>query len=98
MKILSFSYCFPNQFNPNWGVFIAQRLSAFSTIENIDLEVCSPIPKFPIFSNFKSRIPPKLEENRGLRVYHPTYFYIPKVLKFLDGKFYAQGLYGWVYN
>jgi len=96
MRILSLSYCYPNAVKPNWGVFIAQRLSALSKVKNIELEVCAPVPRFPIITHLKEKIPPKEEENRGLTVYHPRYFYIPKYMKHLDGKLYAHGLLPWV--
>jgi len=96
MKILSFSYCFPNAIRPTWGIFIAQRLAALSQRENVELEVCAPVPMFPIVSHLQSDIPPLQETNRGLTVHHPRYFYVPKFMKHLDGKFYARGLLPWV--
>ena len=95
MRILSFSYCFPNEFKPTWGVFIAQRLSAFSKKENIELEVCAPIPTFPVLSTRFGNLPTPTEKNRGLNVYHPRYFYLPKLFKQFDGLFYAKGLFPW---
>lgn len=96
MRVLSFSYCFPNRVNPTWGVFIAQRLAALSQLEDVELEVCAPVPMFPIVSHLQSDIPPLQETNRGLTVHHPRYFYVPKFMKHLDGKLYARGLLPWV--
>lgn len=96
MRVLSFSYCFPNRVNPTWGVFIAQRLTALSQREDVELEVCAPVPMFPIVSHLQSGIPPLQETNHGLTVHHPRYFYVPKFMKHLDGKLYARGLLPWV--
>ncbi|MCD4811497.1 glycosyltransferase [bacterium] len=98
MKVLSFSYCFPNAVRPTWGIFIAQRLAALSQREDVELEICAPVPTFPIVSHLQSDIPPLQETKSGLTVHHPRYFYVPKFMKHLDGKFYARGLLPWVRN
>ena len=98
MKVLSFSYCFPNCKKPDWGVFTAQRLAVLNQREEIELEVCAPSPYFPIISYFQNNILPSAENNRGLKVYHPRYFYFPRYFKKFDAKLYAQGLLTWVHN
>lgn len=98
MRILSFSYCFPNKYKPTWGIFVAQRLKALSQRPNIELEVCAPVPRFPVITSSFQKIPPKIENTFGLLVHHPRFFYIPRYLKHLDAYFYAKGLYSWLKN
>ena len=93
MKILSFSYCFPNLSNPAWGMFVFQRLAALGRQE--ELQVCSPVPWFPLLAGKHDKN--SLEESwQGLVVQRPTFFYIPGILKNLDAHFYARGLRHWL--
>ncbi|MGD9826222.1 glycosyltransferase [Desulfobacter sp.] len=91
MKILSFSYCFPNETNPNWGIFVFQRIKALSKFA--DLQVCSPVPWFPFLAPGK-----KIVHGiwKGLEVSRPRFFYTPKILKNNDARFYARGILPWV--
>lgn len=92
MRILSFSYCFPNQANPAWGVFVYQRLAALARLET--LRVCSPVPWFPgVGSN---GVCPDAQPWKELIVHRPRFFYFPRILKNSDAWFYAQGLKGWL--
>ena len=91
MKILSFSYCFPNGSNPSWGIFVYQRLAALAKLT--DLKVCSPVPWFPVVMQASAE---RHEQNwNGLRVSRPRFFYIPKYMKNRDARFYASGLRPW---
>ncbi|WP_321495886.1 glycosyltransferase [uncultured Desulfobacter sp.] len=91
MKVLSFSYCFPTQANPNWGIFVFQRTNALAKF--VDLKVCSPVPWFPFLApggktahgNWK-----------GLEISRPRFFYTPKFFKNNDARFYARGILPWV--
>lgn len=94
MKILSFSYCFPNSANPNWGIFVFQRLSSLSEIE--DLKVCSPVSWFPLLSSFKKKNGNQVQSLNGLDVYRPDFFCIPKFFKNYDAKLYAKDIKKWV--
>lgn len=92
MKILSFSYCFPNSSNPAWGIFVYQRLAALA--KTTELKVCSPVPWFPGLTG-KAGHSDKQEWN-GLPVYRPRFFYIPRFMKNQDAGFYAKGLRSWL--
>ncbi|MBN2339510.1 MAG: glycosyltransferase [Acidobacteria bacterium] len=92
MKILSFSYCFPNERNPSWGVFVYQRLKALAELE--ELQVCSPVPWFPILKPKVASTGP--EPWQGLKVHRPGFFYLPGLMKNADARFYAQGLKRWL--
>lgn len=94
MKILSFSYCFPNRANPNWGVFVCQRLRAMAAVE--ELEVVSPVPSFPIFSRLRGWHGEVRGTWEGMTVHRPRFFYLPGVFKWLDGPLYERGLKRWL--
>lgn len=93
MKILSFSYCFPNHVNPTWGMFVFQRLAALGRQE--DLQVCSPVPWFPLLTRKHNK---SLSEElwQELVVHRPGFFYIPGILKNLDARWYTLGLRHWL--
>lgn len=93
MKILSFSYCFPKEANPNWGIFVFQRIKALSKF--VDMRVCSPIPWFPFLA---SGAKTTNENWKGLGITRPRFFYTPKILKNNDARFYARGILPWVKN
>ena len=94
MRVLSFSYCFPNRVNPTWGVFIAQRLAAFSQREK--LQVCSPAPWFPVLSARRGDPGPEKDAWKELTVHRPRFFYFPGVFKNHDARFYSKGLSRWL--
>jgi len=94
LKILSFSYCYPNQTNRSWGVFVHQRLLALSKIN--ELNVCSPSPWFPLLSMKTGNPGPVRDSVQGLAVYRPRFFYVPKMLKDQDARFYAHGIRRWL--
>jgi glycosyltransferase involved in cell wall biosynthesis len=93
MKILSFSYCFPNHTNKNWGVFVFQRIAGVAKIE--DIKVCSPVPWFPLLTPGKSINGNEKEILNGLEIHRPHFFYTPKVFKNYDARFYARGIRTW---
>ncbi len=92
MRVLSFSYCFPNPSKPNWGVFVYQRLAALATLA--DVQVIAPVPVFPLWTRLHGPLPPLHDNLAGLVVHRPRYFYVPGVFKRLDGPLYARGLRG----
>jgi len=94
MKILSFSYCFPTQANPNWGVFVCQRLAGVALRATV--EMVAPVPTFPLLSRTVGDGAMGSEMCRGLTVHRPTFFYLPGILKSLDARFYARGLRRWL--
>ena len=91
MKILSFSYCFPNETNPNWGIFVFQRIKALSKF--VDLRVCTPVPWFPFLAPGGKIVH---GDWKGLEISRPRFFYTPKILKNNDARFYARGILPWV--
>jgi glycosyltransferase involved in cell wall biosynthesis len=93
MRVLSFSYCFPNRAATTWGVFVLQRLAALR--ELTDLEVVSPYPVFPLYSRLRGGLPPCREELGGLTVHRPRFFYVPGLFKAQDARLYARGIARW---
>ncbi len=94
MKVLSFSYCFPNHIGPSWGVFVLQRLAAMAA--RAELQVVSPAPTFPLVRRRRGRTGPVVDNWRGLTVHRPTFLSFPRVLKSLDGRLYARGVWPWL--
>lgn len=96
MKVLSFSYCFPNSSNKNWGIFVFQRLSALAHFQ--DFKVCSPVPWFPLLKSGDRGKKNEQEMWEGLETHRPRFFYIPGFLKNQDAGFYAKGIRKWLLN
>jgi glycosyltransferase involved in cell wall biosynthesis len=74
-------------------VFVLQRLAALA--KQVDLEVASPVPVFPLWNRLRGGLPAPVEEHGGLTVHYPRWFYVPGVLKTLDGRLYARGIRRW---
>lgn len=94
MNVLTFSTLFPNSRQPNFSVFIKQRMAAVKEKYNVDLRVVAPIPYYP----FKTVGPshwrnlakvPQYESFEGIEVFHPRYLVTPKVGMI----FYARSMY-----
>ena len=94
MNVLSFSYCFPNQFNPTWGVFVQQRLAALAG--QAAVRVVSPQAWFPGSTWRRGAAGPATEDWEGLQVHRPRFLCVPKVLKSFDGRFYSWSLQRWL--
>ena len=90
MRVLSFSYCFPNHGNPTWGIFVYQRLAALARREKV--QVCAPVPWFPLISARRADPGPEKESWMGLTVHRPRFFYFPGVLKNFDARLYFHGV------
>ena len=75
-------------------MFVLQRLAALG--ELAELQVASPMPVFPLLSRLRGQVGPACEHWQGLTVHRPRFFYVPGVLKSLDGWFYSRGLQRWL--
>ena len=80
MKVLTFSTVFPNPAQPVHGLFVFER--ARHAARRADVRVVAPVPWFR-----RSRTIPSATTLGDLRVEHPTFFYVPGILKVLDGLF-----------
>jgi len=89
MKILVFTSLFPNHLNPDFGIFIKNRMFNFAKLDNCEIVVVAPVPYCPPwkflgkwyeFSKIK-----KIEELQGITLYHPRYILIPKISMLVQG-------------
>lgn len=86
MKILAFAYLFPDIKQPSRGIFVYNRLNAIN--KYCEVKIVSPRPFFPFmnyfkqFKNFSKN--PYNEYYKGLEIYRPKFFIIPKYLKWFD--------------
>ncbi len=95
LRVLVITTMFPNPALPNFGIFVARRLRAASTLA--DLVIMSPVPWFPFGTRLERyrhrRLIPERSEVLGLTVLYPRYLSIPRYLKPLDGVFLAASIW-----
>jgi len=81
MKVLVFTSLFPNNMEPNKGVFIKERMR--NVAKYCEIEVVAPVPYFPPIGIFKKWYKFSQIKNRenieGLKTCHPRFFVTPKV-------------------
>ncbi len=83
LKILTFTTLYPNEAQPNHGVFVENRIRHLVESGQARVTVVAPVPYFPFSSRHFGRYGvfarvPAQEERYGLRLYHPRYLVIPK--------------------
>lgn len=84
LRILTFSTLYPNESQPNHGVFVENRLRHLIGTGKVESVVVAPVPYFPArmpgFARWGiyARVP-RLETRHGLTAYHPRYPVIPKI-------------------
>lgn len=82
MKVLTFTSLYPNNIWPNHGVFIQERMTNFAKLNACKIKVVAPIPYFPSIKlgrRLKYSQVVGREVRKGVEVFHPRYFMIPKV-------------------
>lgn len=82
MKVLVFTTVFPNHVQPTHGLFVMERIR--HAARHCEARVVAPIRWYPWR---KMSAVPRREVREGITVEHPIFFYIPGLLKFLDGFF-----------
>jgi glycosyltransferase involved in cell wall biosynthesis len=92
MRVLVLSSTFPSAQQPNRGVFVRHRVRGLS--KRCDVVVVAPVPWFPLNRWLRAErdAVSLLEDQEGLRVYHPRFFSLPRYGKFLDGALYFLSL------
>lgn len=92
MRVLVLASTFPNAQQPTRGVFVRQRVRRLAG--RADLVVVAPLPWFPLNRVLRAErdLVPRVEEQDGMRVYHPRFFSLPRYGKFLDGALYFVSL------
>jgi len=83
LSVASICRSLPNPDDSSSGVFVFRRLAAMSRLA--DIHAVQPVPYFPLVRPLPdwSKSPARVQEN--LYVTHAPMFYIPGVLKSLDG-------------
>lgn len=96
-RLVVFSTLFPSAGQPHAGVFVRERM--FRVGKHLPLIVVAPIAWFPGQSFIRKFKPhfrveaPFKEVQQGIIVYHPRFFSIPGIFKWLDGYFLALSTY-----
>jgi glycosyltransferase involved in cell wall biosynthesis len=80
LRVLTFTTVFPNPVRPEHGLFVLERIRHCAAMA--DIRVVAPRPFYPWPA---MNAVPKREVRAGLAVEHPTFRYVPRVAKWLDG-------------
>ncbi len=98
LRVVVYTRVYPNAAQPNYGLFVRERMRRVAA--EVELVVVSPVPWFPFQGLLRRFRPhyrpwvPALEEQNGIRVYHPRFFCFPGVFKWTDAWFQALGSFG----
>lgn len=92
IRVLLFSTLYPNQEQPNHGVFVENRIRQTLAQGGVAVTVVAPVPFFPFRSGVWGRYAayarvPKIEQRAGLTVHHPRFAAIPRVGTRLTAQF-----------
>jgi teichuronic acid biosynthesis glycosyltransferase TuaC len=84
LRALVFSTLYPNQAQPNHGIFVENRLRHTLAQGGVEATVLAPVPWFPFRNPAFGRYAtyagiPAMETRHGLSVHHPRYPVIPKI-------------------
>jgi teichuronic acid biosynthesis glycosyltransferase TuaC len=84
IRILTFSTLYPNEVQPNHGIFVENRLRHLIGSGAVEAVVVAPTPYFPSRSKVFGRWAdharvPRVERRNGLAVYHPRYVILPAI-------------------
>jgi teichuronic acid biosynthesis glycosyltransferase TuaC len=92
MRVLVLSSTFPNAQQPTRGVFVQHRIRRLA--KRCELVVVAPLPWFPMNRWLRGErdAVAHVEDQAGLRVYHPRFFSLPRYGKCLDGALYFLSL------
>jgi teichuronic acid biosynthesis glycosyltransferase TuaC len=92
MRVLVLSSTFPSAQQPTRGVFVRERVRRLA--RRCEVVVVAPLPWFPMNGLLRGERNAvlKVEDQDGLRVYHPRFFSLPRYGKSLDGALYFLSL------
>lgn len=82
MNVLVFTSLYPNNVQPNHGIFVQERVARVARLPGISVRVVAPVPWYPPFlpgSRSRFRRVRAVESSGGIEVLHPRYTMIPKV-------------------
>lgn len=83
LSIASICRILPGPGDPSSGLFVWQRLKAMAQFA--DVTTIQPIPNFPVLAPLPAWAKMPDHDAGGLHVTHAPMFYVPKILKSLDG-------------
>jgi glycosyltransferase involved in cell wall biosynthesis len=93
MLALVISSVYPSRTQPNFGVFVRERVRHVAA--HCDVRVVAPVPWFPLnrwLRGAERATVPAIEEQEGITVYHPRFLSCPGFGKSLDGGTYFLSL------
>lgn len=88
MNVLVLTTVYPNEKQPNLGIFVHERIRHVSKL--CEVKVLAPVPYFPLAGLIKEKYShriTRIEYQQGIEVHHPKFFVTPGIMKFLDGLF-----------
>ena len=91
-RIVSVCRWLPSPTNEAAGVFVYRRLEALS--QQLNLSVIQPIPYFPLIKDIPEWANRPQRTLGSLSVSHEKMFYVPKILKRLDGYWLFKSILG----
>ncbi|HEX9061624.1 MAG TPA: glycosyltransferase, partial [Clostridia bacterium] len=95
MKVLVITNLYPNAAEPNRGIFIKQQVDRLAA--RCDVKVIAPLPFYKsIPETLRAKTIPfsvAVEFIGDIEVYHPRYYYTPKILRSLYGIYYFLSIY-----
>lgn len=84
LRLLTFTTLFPNEQQPNHGIFVENRLRHLVRSQDVQSTVMAPVPYFPLqtpwfgkWSHY-ARVP-RRERRYAFDIHHPRYAIIPKI-------------------
>src|SRR4051812_12359415 len=91
MKIVSVCTIYPTRQHPAQGVFVQRRLAALSRFTR--LRVLKPTPWFPLVRRYRDYEAASEGAPAQPAVHGEPMFYVPGVLKGLDGRWLERSVY-----
>lgn len=92
LRVLVFTVVFPNQNQPLHGTFVLERVLRLGELD--DIRVVAPIAWY---RSIMAR-PPRTDVLRGLKIYRPRFWYVPRTMSALRGVFLAISAYRTIRN
>jgi glycosyltransferase involved in cell wall biosynthesis len=90
LKIASVCRLLPSPGNPSAGVFVLNRLKALATLAEV--RVIQPVPFFPAIRPAPAWARQRVRTQDDTEIIHAPMFYVPGVLKSLDGRWLARSI------
>ena len=86
-RVLFISNLYPNPLRPTMGAFNQQQISALS--KHCSVDVISPVP----WTMLRGRGITRCRQDERVHVYHPTYFYVPRMWRHWYGWFFYWSIW-----